>query len=264
MRWLMNHRPQPATIIATMALIVSLSGVAAAQVGMIGPNQIRNGSIQTRHLAANAVTGPKIAANAVGTADVAPESLRSNDLQDGSIHGDDIGGETITDLNLTQASLTYRVMAPLPAVTVTGTPPDGVGLGSIGACDVFSPLWRTEVNDYAGMHTDTFGNGQAYLDAPIAGRYRISATLVWDNVGGGSRYVDFQVVTTEGGSNQSMGGAGGPMPAVGGLTQNLAVEVIMEAGGRVSLSGARCNFTGSPSLSTTAASRFQMTYLGPT
>jgi hypothetical protein len=79
-------RPQPATIIAFLALLVALGGSAIAQ-HQNRPHKVKLGknSVGPRQLKSKAVTTGKIANNAVTGAKVAKETLTGDDIKVGGL-----------------------------------------------------------------------------------------------------------------------------------------------------------------------------------
>lgn len=74
------HRPSPAMIVASMALLVSLGGTSFA-----AATQLAKNSVGTAQLKSNAVTNPKIKNNAVNSAKVANRSLLRTDFAPGQL-----------------------------------------------------------------------------------------------------------------------------------------------------------------------------------
>ena len=75
-----RRAPSPALVIASLALLVALSGTSVAAISQLGRNTV--GAAQ---LKANAVTNPKIASNAVRSAEVRNGSLLRVDFKPGQI-----------------------------------------------------------------------------------------------------------------------------------------------------------------------------------
>lgn len=74
-------RPSPATVLATLALFVALSGTGVAQDLIDSAKRLVTG----RELAPNAVTSPKVKNNSLKSEDVRDGALRSRDLAPGTI-----------------------------------------------------------------------------------------------------------------------------------------------------------------------------------
>ena len=79
MRKLMR-RPSPAMIVASLALLVALSGTGVAAVSVVGRNSV--GTLQLRD---DAVSRPKIRNNAINSAKVAARSLLRSDFAPGQL-----------------------------------------------------------------------------------------------------------------------------------------------------------------------------------
>jgi hypothetical protein len=74
----------PATIIATIALIVALSGASYAAT-KVGTGGLKNKAVTRAKIANNAVTGPKIATGAVAARDLARGSVSAGKLASGAV-----------------------------------------------------------------------------------------------------------------------------------------------------------------------------------
>jgi len=74
-RFLGNHRPSPALVVASIALLAALGGTGIAAVA-----NVPNNSVGTSKIKNNAVTAPKIASNAVTNAKIANGTIQPADL----------------------------------------------------------------------------------------------------------------------------------------------------------------------------------------
>lgn len=120
----MRRRPSVATVLAALALFVSLSGTAlAASViitknSQVAPHVIAGadaptgdkqnlvlGSVGTADLHGGAVTKGKIAADAVVSAKVADGALTGDDIADGTLTGSDIADATVGASDLEFSSI---------------------------------------------------------------------------------------------------------------------------------------------------------------
>ncbi len=72
-----SRRPQPAMIVAVIALIASLSGTAFAALGQnsVGTRQLKAKAVTTGKIANNAVTGVKVADGSLSGADINMSAL---------------------------------------------------------------------------------------------------------------------------------------------------------------------------------------------
>jgi hypothetical protein len=113
----MKHRPHlgtpsPALVVATIALIVSLSGTAiAARTLITSPSQIKNGVVTSSHIRNSTITN----------ADVRARSLNGSRLQNNTI--------TLSKLRDT----TQRALVRRAAASVTGSSTGGPGAKAIEA-----------------------------------------------------------------------------------------------------------------------------------
>jgi hypothetical protein len=76
----MLRMPSPAMIVASIALLVALSGTGIAAVSALAPNSVGSPQLQ-----ANSVTATKLAAGAVRSLQVLDGSLRSTDFRPGQL-----------------------------------------------------------------------------------------------------------------------------------------------------------------------------------
>ncbi|HXY86470.1 MAG TPA: hypothetical protein VEH52_13405 [Gaiellaceae bacterium] len=86
--------PSPAVVIASLALLVALSGTSIAAVtavpkNSVGTPQLKNSAVTSAKLASNAVVAAKIAANAVGAAKIAANAVTSAKVQNHTLLADD-------------------------------------------------------------------------------------------------------------------------------------------------------------------------------
>jgi hypothetical protein len=90
MHWLIRHRPSPAMVVASLALLVALTGTSIAAVQALAPNsvgtvqlkpgavtapKIKNGNVTTAKIALNAVTGARVLNGSLSASDFASSSL---------------------------------------------------------------------------------------------------------------------------------------------------------------------------------------------
>jgi hypothetical protein len=90
----------PATIIATIALLVALSGAGYAAT-KIGTAQLKN----------NAVTTPKIKNSAVNTAKLKNSAVNSSKLASGAVAAADLGNNAVTSAKLANDAVTAAKLA---------------------------------------------------------------------------------------------------------------------------------------------------------
>ena len=111
----------PATIIATIALIVALSGASYAAT-KIGTGGLKNKAVTRAKIADNAVTGPKIAAGAVAARDLArgsvsagklaPGAVTTPGLANGSVAAGKLAANAVTGAALANGSITTDKLGP--------------------------------------------------------------------------------------------------------------------------------------------------------
>lgn len=89
----------PATIIATLALLVALSGAGYAAT-KIGTAQLKNGAVTKAKIKNNAVTGAKISGGAVGSKDLARGAVTSGKIAGGAVTGPGLATGAVTSSKL--------------------------------------------------------------------------------------------------------------------------------------------------------------------
>ncbi|HEX4746485.1 MAG TPA: hypothetical protein VFU99_06330 [Gaiellaceae bacterium] len=85
MKRLLRHRPSPALVVASLALLVALSGTSVASVTQLLP---RN-SVGTKQLQPKSVTGPKIRDKAIGPRKIATNAVTTEKVRNRSLRADD-------------------------------------------------------------------------------------------------------------------------------------------------------------------------------
>jgi hypothetical protein len=109
-------RISPATLLAALALFVSLGGVSyGVATGSINSREIQNGSVQSRDVRDGGLQGRDIANGSLGTRDVrdgalqgrdvANGTLQSRDVRDGVLIGADLTPNTIGDREIDETKL---------------------------------------------------------------------------------------------------------------------------------------------------------------
>ncbi len=84
-RFLRDHRPSPAMVVASIALLVALGGTSVAAVNQlaansVGTSQLKNNAVTTPKIKNSAVNASKLASNAVVTAKIANGTIQPADL----------------------------------------------------------------------------------------------------------------------------------------------------------------------------------------
>jgi hypothetical protein len=96
----------PATVLAGVALFVSLGGVSyGVATGSINSREIENGTIQSRDVKDGALKGRDIANGSVQSRDVRDGALRGVDVHDGSLGGVDLAMNTLGDREIDEPAL---------------------------------------------------------------------------------------------------------------------------------------------------------------
>lgn len=100
----------PATIIATIALIVALSGASYAAT-TIGTGGLKNKAVTRAKIASNAVTGPKIASGAVTARDLARGSVSAGKLASGAVTTSALANGSVAAGKLAANAVTAAALA---------------------------------------------------------------------------------------------------------------------------------------------------------
>ena len=100
----------PATIIATIALLVALSGVGYAAT-KIGTAQLKNNAVSTAKLKNNAVSTAKLKNGAVSTAKLKNNAVNSSKLASGAVRAADLGAGSVGGAALANGAVTAAKIA---------------------------------------------------------------------------------------------------------------------------------------------------------
>ncbi len=129
-------RPSPATVIACIALFVSLGGVSyGVATGYIDSREIRDNQVRSKDLRNNDIRTQDLRNNEVRGIDVRNSTIQGRDIGVSTIRGEDIRESTLAEVPLAtraktaDASPVLRVIQPV-AVAQGGAP---VALASNGA-----------------------------------------------------------------------------------------------------------------------------------
>jgi hypothetical protein len=120
MRKGLRRAPSPATVIASLALLVALGGTSIAAV-----SQVPRNSVGAAQLKRNAVTNPKIASNAVRSAEVRNGSLRRVDFKPGQIPPGPTGPQGPPGLSAREQVSAETPLASTPTRNIATTCPVG-------------------------------------------------------------------------------------------------------------------------------------------
>jgi len=93
----MLHRPSPATVIASIALFVSLGGVSYG---------VATGSIDGREIADNTIRSKDVRNNNLLSRDLRNNDVRGLDIRNNTLRGRDIAPNTLTDDQIDESKLT--------------------------------------------------------------------------------------------------------------------------------------------------------------
>src|SRR4051794_22977562 len=116
-----SWRPSHGTVVGCVALFVALGTGGAWAAGTIGPKDIKDNAIHTRHIKKNAVKTKKVAKGAIKNARLA----------DGAVTGDKVDADTLTGDNIDESTL-----GPVPSAdsaNTANTASNASALGGVGA-----------------------------------------------------------------------------------------------------------------------------------
>jgi hypothetical protein len=124
MGWLTSRRPQPALVVALVALIAATGGTATALPGRntvdrndvkknaIRSKAIKNGQVARADIADGAVTGAEIADGAVTGAEIADGAVGGADIAKGGVSGAEIADGTVRASDLDPIEPYHTIGAP--------------------------------------------------------------------------------------------------------------------------------------------------------
>jgi hypothetical protein len=96
----------PATVLAGLALFVSLGGVSyGVATGSINSREIQNGTVQSRDVRDGALKGRDVANGTLRSRDVEDSVLSGVDVRDGSLAGADLATNTLGDREIDEPQL---------------------------------------------------------------------------------------------------------------------------------------------------------------
>jgi hypothetical protein len=135
--WNRVRRTSPAMIVATIALIVALSGGATGAVKLITGAQIKDGS----------VTGKDVKNASLLGVDVKDGSLTGKDVKDASLAGVDVADSSVTGDDVKDGSLSPADITGLAPSPFDGSVPSGKTItGAWGDTDLATAAFRDVVS----------------------------------------------------------------------------------------------------------------------
>jgi hypothetical protein len=106
----------PATVIASLALFVSLGGVSyAVATGSIGSRAIKNGSVRGQDVRDGGLSGRDIANGTVQSRDLRDGAVRGVDVNDRSLGGSDLADNTLGDREINEPALDIQRLGGIDA-----------------------------------------------------------------------------------------------------------------------------------------------------
>jgi hypothetical protein len=186
-RLLRDHRPSPALVVASIALLVALGGTSVAAV-----NQLAANSVGTSQLKSNAVTTPKIKNSAVNASKLASNAVTSAKIASNAVTNAKIANGTIQP-------------ADLSAAAKTSGPPGAQGpqgpSGPAGAAGNNSLVAFANVNGTGASPSIRSFGGQGTTGASVAscgtGCFDVTFTGSYPNATSKDRVASFATVDTD-------------------------------------------------------------------
>jgi hypothetical protein len=106
----------PATVIASIALFVSLGGVAyGVAAGSIDSREIKNGTVQSRDVRDGALRGRDVANGSIHSRDLRDGAVRGIDINDRSLGGSDLADNTLGDREINEPALDVQRLGGIDA-----------------------------------------------------------------------------------------------------------------------------------------------------
>ncbi len=154
-------RPSHATVVAYAALFVALTGTAWAA-ATIGPGNIKDDAVRSKHikdgqvkkhdLHANSVVSGKIADGTVSTSDIGDGQVGSADVADESLTSGDLGQDSVGSSEVIDNSLTSADLGPdsvgSSEVAANSLTSADLGAGSVGQSELGANSVRaSEIGD---------------------------------------------------------------------------------------------------------------------
>jgi hypothetical protein len=110
------RRISPATVLAGLALFVSLGGVSyGVATGSIDSREIQNGTVQSRDVRDGSLQGRDVANGTLQSRDIKDGVLGGGDVRDRSLTGADLADNTLGDREIDEAQLDLNRLAGISA-----------------------------------------------------------------------------------------------------------------------------------------------------
>jgi hypothetical protein len=106
----------PATVLASIALFVSLGGVSyGVATGSIDSREIKNGGVRSQDVRDGGLRGRDIANGAIQSRDLRDGAVRGVDVNDRSLGGSDLADNTLGDREINEPALDIQRLAGVDA-----------------------------------------------------------------------------------------------------------------------------------------------------
>lgn len=174
MKRLTDLRLSPATVIACIALFVSLGGVSYG---------VTTGFIDTREIRDETIRSKDVRNNSLRTQDIRNNEVRGRDIRNSTVISRDVGLNSLTGSDILESSLASVPQADLlDGIDSTGfVPADATGFAAIpfgpsGSIAVGDPPAEFDLDPLGYVHLEgvvnSDGSGQPLLTLPVGARPR--------------------------------------------------------------------------------------------
>ena len=133
-------RISPATVIASIALFVSLGGVSyGVATGSIDSREIKNNSVSSGDVRNNNLRSKDVRNNTLRTFDIRNNEVRGFDIRNSTIQGRDVAFDTLSGTDISEASL-----AKVPSATAADTAGTAGTANSVATLRIVAPTGVAE------------------------------------------------------------------------------------------------------------------------
>lgn len=130
MSFLPRRRPSPAMLVALLALVLAMTGTAAAAVLITSPDQLADNVVTEPKLATDAVTGRALNEPSVGPSHILDRAVTNSKLTTGAVDARTITGNAVTASKLAEGAVASRhLVNPVFSASINA---DGTGDRFVG------------------------------------------------------------------------------------------------------------------------------------
>ena len=150
----------------------------------VGSGEVLNESLTSSDLGPNSVGSSEVLDESLTSSDLGPNSVGSSEVLDESLTSADLGNGSVGSGEIASGAVEPQHIATIPTARVRRTTGQSITSGTRTAIAFTSETW-----DPLNMHTA----GSALLNAPVAGVYLITASVLWTDNSNGFRDLALQV-----------------------------------------------------------------------